>query len=586
MGEGESDGKKSLEKLKELIQEAEDLHYEEQHPEIAGALDTPVTARQVNFGEFGDQKQAALKNSEKLINGVNPENVTFSYNQDKKTGGIGKKVTSEKKNVTNPLNLQLFEVLGGGGPTDEYINPELDPSSDFGDFGDFVKYQKKSGKNTLDDVFSEIFSPLIALYGEEHEIAKKLIMYSILSHNLKSNFLHPIDHDIRISSHFCLKPGQGKLELKKSIHFSQVGPDNFVEPTSSHSEQFVGKNSWDPKTKTLLKVPGYLQADILIVDEAKNIWVKERHEDTRMYIRKALDPIGYNEITKGGVNLPEEHRIRFHPQCVAVTFFQPGKYPDSLIEEGDLRRGICLTYDIDADTRLKGLAQKLTKQSKMSRAERLQKIEQWKQFLLQLRSQTFQWDIGNIGNSVQQLVAQIHHDSMYRGVKAMAVANMMIYDCAYQLVRMSCVRAACDGTGTPTKLHLKAAAKDYSKMWRMFLDFVVTYLPCNFVVAGPNITPVLLERIQNVVVWMASKGAVSPELSTLTTQDVLKYLVDEKRWWTSKVGGGGAYNLMRTMMEQGYIEYRREAHCNRLWVRLDKIHFGLGGPAQKDMMFP
>ena len=458
----------------------------------------------------------------------------------------------------------------------EYLKDPVENGSDFGDFSSSPLYRSQKvvfgPKTQFDVLYSSTFSPLITLYGEDHMIAKRLLMYSIISNSLKGNFIDAIGHDMRINAQICLSPGAGKHELKKAIKLSAisgVGGDRMIEPTSFHPEQFVGKNSWDRKDKVLLSVPGYLEDDILIIDEGKDLLRKESNETTRKYIRIALDPMGYNEVTKGSVDLPEEHRLRYYPKCVLFSFFQPAMYIDELITEGDLRRGICITYKVDPSTQKHALERKL--RDKRTRVTALQRTERWHDFLRALKSKTFNWDISEIDSRVIEYTDKLESYSRFRGPETEAVFGIMRFDCAYQLIRMSLVRAACENRSKATIGDVDKAFTDYKEMWKRFLDFVTQYLPCRFMVEGLKIDIRSRSRIKEAIRWLVEQGAISAEMTTITSRDFIEWLVNDRKWWNSTNGGSGAWSFYKLMSEHGYLETKRSSRGVKVWVRIDRI---------------
>jgi len=457
-----------------------------------------------------------------------------------------------------------------------YINDRTENKDDFSDFTSSPLYISKKvvlgPKTQFDVLYSSVYSPLVTLYGEDHTVAKRLIMYCIISNSLKGNFIDTIGHDIRMNAHICLSPGAGKHELKKGVKLSAlngVGGDRLIEPTSFHPEQFVGKNSWDRKQQELLSVPGYLEDDILILDEAKDLLKKDSNESTRKYLRIALDPMGYNEVTKGSVDLPEEHRLRYYPRCVLFSFFQPDLYRDELITEGDLRRGICITYKVDPATQKQALQRKL--RDKRTRVTILQRTERWHDFLRHLKTKTFTWDTTEINDRIIALTDKLEAYARFRGPETEAVFSIMRFDCAYQLIRMSLIRAACEGRSKATEDDANRAFTDYKEMWKRFLDFVTQYLPCRFMTDSLKIDAKTRGRMKQAIRWLVDSGAIGAEMTQITSTDFLNWMVNEMKWWTSINGNSGAWKFYKLMSERGYIETQRGARGVKIWVRIDRI---------------
>lgn len=197
---------------------------------------------------------------------------------------------------------------------------------------------------------------LIALEGADYIPIIKGTWYALIGivKPVAIPFSNNIHTDNRFSLSFPLPSGGGKNDVKYATIRVCTECDREVKvPTSFHPEQLIGKmlqkrfHNPEKAGKGLNDtqyIPnyGYLHADCLIFDEAYN-FISEKdklYEESKNYIKFALDPIGRNRISKkliDELDVPEQ-RLEYDPTCTIIMFLQPNAIDAQNVKSGFTRR--------------------------------------------------------------------------------------------------------------------------------------------------------------------------------------------------------------------------------------------------------
>lgn len=196
--------------------------------------------------------------------------------------------------------------------------------------------------------FNDLFEAT-GLIGDEYKPILKSVWYCLLSTLIAQKQLEQgaILVDGRINLMISLPSGSGKTEIKKTMKqiLEKVGKD-YVEPTSFHPEQFVGKVIPSKPNKDIernfIKVPGYLSLDFLMIDEGKDLLTSKEsnYSESRKYLRLALDQYPHNTITKKGVDIEQKNALSYEPSCCVCILVQPFHLQEEIVLAGDFRRFI------------------------------------------------------------------------------------------------------------------------------------------------------------------------------------------------------------------------------------------------------
>jgi len=315
-----------------------------------------------------------------------------------------------------------------------------------------------------------IFHPLIKLYGESYEPIKRAVFFSIIGAVLCDNKIScsDIQDDTRLNLFVPLKSGYGKREIKEVIKQSinQVGLC-YCEPTSLHSEQLIGKTVSDKDGKSEVN-KGHLADDYLVFEEATELFTEKYNQETRDYLKIALDPIGSNEVYKKSVDTFKENAVRFIPRCTVVFFFQPLSIDDEIVTKGLLRRGIILSVDPNKGERYAALDKSFDEKDVSNN------WIQWIDFLKELRTQKFLWSFDEeVKIRINELTKELLLEGFEKGNKASSYTDIMFFTLRNLLVKISCIQTALNGRDKLVVSDVDYAYMDLSSFWKMQLDFVV-----------------------------------------------------------------------------------------------------------------
>lgn len=221
---------------------------------------------------------------------------------------------------------------------------------------EFAEFEK-SKSHSFDEIVNK-YSSLVGLTGNSYNDATRMIFYSILANQIKFNFftMDSKKIDLRIPILIQLKAGHGKKNFEYFIRRTIEGlGKQYQEPVSYHQEQFVGKIIVHETKDEPLYMPiyGTLAADFLVIDEAHALLTRPQNEECLRYLRTALDPIGNNRIEKKQVNVPDEEKLKYEPNCTVLLLTQPiANINEDLLMRGSFRRFVVLFIDTSLDERM------------------------------------------------------------------------------------------------------------------------------------------------------------------------------------------------------------------------------------------
>jgi len=314
------------------------------------------------------------------------------------------------------------------------------------------------------------FDELFGLYGGSYSPAKKVAYYNLIGEMIKESQIRVGNKlfDTRIPVAIPLKSGHGKLAFKSVIKRSVEGVEHsFVCPDSLHSEQLVGK-SLDKKKEGPIKNYGHLYDDYVLVDEAVELLVSPSHEESRRYINVALDPIGFNEITKRSVETIKGDEIKYCPKCSMTLIFQPVPIRQDVVTRGTLRRFLIPYNQIPEDERDTAIDNVLWSLESNTKA-----WDEWINFLRLLHNREYDWSFPDeTKQSLSKLTKQLIAYGRGRGCVSRAYTSIMHFQLLDFLIKMSVVQAAANARDQVNSKDVENAYQDLMSTWILQLDFI------------------------------------------------------------------------------------------------------------------
>ncbi len=189
----------------------------------------------------------------------------------------------------------------------------------------------------------EMLQNIVGIRSRSHKHILKMAYYTMVS-SINAGTVVSINgarHDLRISTIFVAKQGQGKTEILNTTAkvLNDVGMI-VHRPTSFHSEQWIGKTKVDKKEKDgISKIMGYLFDDVIVVDEAKRLISDDEYAEVRRNARISQNRYGTSPIEKKNVDTHNKDKISYDSKSILFYGVQDMKMDaEDFIIEGDVRR--------------------------------------------------------------------------------------------------------------------------------------------------------------------------------------------------------------------------------------------------------
>ena len=270
---------------------------------------------------------------------------------------INKVAENKKPGIPDHRNYNfdnIPDVLAGSGVLikygfDNFVNAINDLSGNISK----RQTQKVLGEHTINTVSLEYptnhlpmfgtLQDIVGIHSQSHKHILKMIYYSMVSCiNPKTIvYLHGAKHDLRISTIFVGKQGQGKTEILKTTANILEGVGMKVHrPTSFHAEQWIGKTRTDKKAENgVTQIMGYLYDDVIIIDEAKRLISDPDFAETRRTARISQNRYMSSPVEKKNVDTHNKDKISYYSKSVLLYGVQDMKLDaEDFIVEGDVRR--------------------------------------------------------------------------------------------------------------------------------------------------------------------------------------------------------------------------------------------------------
>jgi DNA-binding XRE family transcriptional regulator len=273
---------------------------------------------------------------------------------------------AEKHNKTpdhRNYNFNSIPAHLAGGPTlikygfGDFVNAinSLDP-----EYIQDRQTEKVHGEYTINTVsmdyptnhlpMFETLQNIVGIRSRSHKHILKMIYYTMVS-SINADTVVKINgarHDLRISTIFVAKQGQGKTEILNTT--AKVLKDlgmTVHRPTSFHSEQWIGKTKIDKKAENgTSKIMGYLYDDVIVVDEAKRLISDDEYAEVRRNARISQNRYGTSPVEKKNVDTDNKDKISYDSKTILLYGVQDMKMDaEDFITEGDVRRYVVSVLD-------------------------------------------------------------------------------------------------------------------------------------------------------------------------------------------------------------------------------------------------
>ena len=423
-----------------------------------------------------------------------------------------------------------------------------------------------------------VLDDLVALEGKDFVPFIKAVWYNVIG-TLKAQPVQfgNITTDTRFNLFIPMPSGTGKNNLKQAI--SKIGErcgKKVRSPTSFHPEQLIGKiitekfHNPDKERKGLNDtryIPnyGYLKKDCVVFDEAYHFITRDdkQYDESKTYIRIALDPIGKNQIQKKLVDqldVPEQ-RLEYHPRCSIVMFLQPKGMDDDNVLTGFLRRFNIIYIPL--------VGKNLDRQEEIIRYVKHPRPEvsfdYWKDVA--------EWDAPtyfDFEDGINDLLIVLHGDLIAYmrsiGEKQRNYLDRKAYPIFDDLVGMSVIQAISRKSDTVTQQDVKLAYMDLFEFFKLSLDFVNKKVFGNLDY-GEQWHGAEEKEIESLK-WLADRGAIDKDRSEVTIKEFKAQIAK-----IFEIEDESARRHYSKLKKRGLIDSRRVGKdSSRVWITFDPVN--------------
>lgn len=412
----------------------------------------------------------------------------------------------------------------------------------------------------------EDFDKILKLHGREYIPTKKLCYLQIIGDCLKHKLINfgEITTDTRISAWYVISSGGGKKNLKLTQKNILRGLGKRVEePTSLYAEQLVGKvievrkkiyNKETKRSNTItekVQVKGYLgECDLVQIDEGVKLLKSkdEKIQESRTYIRQALDPIGQNEILKKNVDELWADALRYTPKCTVSIYLQPDKFSSDLVTLGDIRR-VFVSHIKSYEDRSKHYHERLYGDSDTNKEE--QEFINWlKEISNNLENKNWQFTPEAI-KEIEELHKQLVYQGRIHSEKGQAFTFMVDMTLMDFLLKLSCIYSAIFKSNILLPQHVKLAYMDLTEFFTMVLDFIYFDIKGNFD-TGQGVKGAKGKH-KRCLLWLFENQATNKETSAISIQDFWKKI-------------GEIHGCQESTARWHYTNYKKQGWINSVQV--------------------
>lgn len=475
-----------------------------------------------------------------------------------------------KKSPTNNSRTPNHKNVSDNPPSiTEATTPTLNDSNIENNIEKILKVKLQYPTNHLKG-FDEL-RKATRLIGDDYKIIIKAVWYNVMSCKISKVGLqlNQIHTDGRIHLLIPLKSGKGKKELKRVIKALLEGMNKTVEePTSLHPEQLVGKTIRNRNRNQVEyeNIAGFFSRDYIIIDEGKNLLTSNEliYNESRRYLRLALDPYPDNKITKRAVDIPFGQELEYTPHMGCSIFTQPYYFKEDFATDGDLRRFLVPYVNMSGVDRTEAYRYRVENDSNSDKH-----LKSFQDFLSLLDD----YDSFEFTQEAEIEFLKASLILIKRGFSySVKVANFVdIYDFTIQdiLLKMSAVQALQDGKNTITKKHVNLAFIDLAEFLEHLYHFVHTKI--NGMLDYGEAWRGAEGNDQELLNWLYTQIATSLETTTISIKDYLNKIQE-----VCNVNERQAKNIKKKHVQNGWVKSKKGSHDSKLWIDFEPVRNARG----------
>lgn len=398
------------------------------------------------------------------------------------------------------------------------------------------------------------------LIGHGYIPIMKSVWYNLISTTIATSKLKigDIHIDGRIHTLIILRSGGGKNDIKRVIKevLNSIGK-NYIEPTSYHPEQFVGKVkiTKDKDGETYTPLPGHLSQDYLLIDEGKQLLTSNDpiNSESRKYLRIGMDQYPNNEIMKKSVDINHENALKYTPHCCVAVFIQPFTLEEHIILDGDLRRFIVPYVEMKGYNEEKAYEERIMGNSNIIPNENfieiIKSLEEFEDFDITADAKT-------TFNDLFDLLAkrgETYSPKMSNYMDIVGYGNQNTF------LKFSVIQALQDNTCTINSKHIELAFIDYTEILEHTYLFVENKVRGDLNYGeGWNGA---MDKDLRALNWLNNNGATSKEKSKVSIADYKQRLMKIFYLEERQVS-----RILKTHKEKGWVETKKGQHDSKIWL--------------------
>jgi hypothetical protein len=360
----------------------------------------------------------------------------------------------------------------------------------------------------------------MGLYGHVYRLIIKSIWYITVGQLIKDKIvrLGNVRTDCRNSFAYALPSGWGKKHIENILRkiCNKLG-ESFSAVTSFHPEALLGKVLKPAKKGEPYKsIRGFLDDDMVLFNDAIEL-VRGKdflYRESQKYLCTALDPIGDNMITKGGVEIPKEKRLRYFPKCTVIFHFQPFSLGEEVLLGGLFRRLPTIYLPFSERDR-----DEFSRKTSGHNNED-QSLPSFSRYLKHLKDKNL--DVPSIiDDQVKKRFDQLHlmlldYGKSF-GSKSANFTNMIDFNLQNWLLKMSTVLAYSRRKTEVGLFDVEMAWCDLLEFWHSTLNFIEKKLTGSLDYG--DTWHGATGKDQEMLKWLHEEGAVSEESSKISIKD-------------------------------------------------------------------